>query len=391
MLKIISSVYVVILLIGGALRFFPIFPSSKALWILQLLVSELGLIFAAPLLIMTLRLWRRPQKFRLAAVLAPIALVLCVLPIFETIGQERNWIWDLEYGSGRDQKPDRGISPYIGELRRPLFQLKDFFKVPSFPTAQDEYYPVTDGSKHAVFIYHPDGAPTSAAGRPWVMSIHGGGWSSGYPTDLSQTVSALLEKGFVVVAPKYRFAPTYPWPTQQNDLENAYRYVIANAARLKIDPTQLWLMGRSAGGQLALKLAYGSGVVKNVKGVIALYAPTDLDFGYRWSLEDDVLNSRKMLRELVGSTPDESPEKYRSASPLNDVKPTSPPTLILSGRADPLVWYRHAHRLADRLKENRVRVVHLELPWATHGFDYFPGSPGGQVSTNAILRFLEAP
>ncbi len=391
MLKIFSSVYVAVLLIGGGLRFLPIFPSSKILWVLQLIVSELGLLLAVPLLFMSLRLWRRPQKFRAPAVLAPVALVLCLLPVLETIGQERNWIWDLEYGAGRDQKPDREISPYVGTLRRPLFHFKDFFKFPGLPTARDEYYTAADGSKHAVFIYSPEGDELSAVAKPWIMSIHGGGWSSGYPTDLSQTVPALLAKGFIVVAPKYRFAPTYTWPTQQSDLEHAYRFVIANAARLKVDPAQLWLMGRSAGGQLALKLAYGSSVVQNVRGVIALYAPTDLDFGYRWSLDDDVLNSKKMLREFVGATPDENPGKYRAASPLYDVTPTSPPTLIITGRADPLVWYRHAYRLADRLKENRVRVTHLELPWATHGFDYFPNSPGGQVSTNSILRFLEAP
>lgn len=391
MLKIISTAYVMILLAGGALRFFPTFPPSKLLWILQLVVSELGLILAIPLLYMTLRLWRRPQKFRMAAILAPIALVLCVLPVLETVGQERNWIWDLEYGSGRDQKPDRGLSPYIGSIRRPLFQLKEFFRFPSSPIAQDEYFTAADGSKHAIFIYYPEGGKESTVAKPWIMSIHGGGWSSGYPTDLDQTIPALLAKGFIVVAPKYRFAPTYAWPTQQSDLEAAYRFVIANAPRLKINPAQLWLMGRSAGGQLALKLAYASTAIQNVKGVIALYAPTDLDFGYRWSLDDDVLNSKKMLRELVGATPDESPEKYRSASPMYDVKPTSPPTLIITGRADPLVWYRHAYRLADRLKENRVRVVHLELPWATHGFDYFPNSPGGQVTTNSILRFIEVP
>jgi len=30
----------------------------------------------------------------------------------------------------------------------------------------------------------------------------------------------------------------------------------------------------------------------------------------------------------------------------------------------------------------------VELPWATHGFDYNPDGPGGQIADYAIRRFL---
>ena len=388
--RIIGGIYAFVIIFGGALRFFPIFPAVRSFWFLQLVVSELGFALAIPLLLMTLASASSRAKFSPVSILAPIALVLALLPVFETVAQERNWIWDLEYGTGRDEKPDpRRLSPYSGEIERPLFEFKELFQPYAHPIAIREEFETPDGAKLPVYVYlTPNPAATP---RPWVMSIHGGGWSNGDPQELDQTIPALLKAGYNVVAPSYRFAPTYVWPRQQADVEDAYAYVMKNATRFFLDPKQLWLLGRSAGGQIALKLAYASKVVQGVKGVIALYTPTDLDFGYRWAFETDVLDSRKLLKDFVGTTPDENAAKFRAASPLADVTPNSPPTLLLGGRPDPLVWYRHADRLADKLKANHVRVVQIELPWATHGFDYFPNSPGGQIAKNAILRFMGSP
>jgi acetyl esterase/lipase len=389
--QIFGGIYAGIILLGGALRFLPIFPAHRFLWLLQLIVSELGVFLAIPLIFMSLAAAAARSGFSIVAVLAPIALVLAILPVLETVSQERNWLWDLEYGAGRDEKPDlKRQSPYAGELNRPLFEFKNLFQLPSHPLAIREEFTTSDGAKLPVYVYVNPDAP-GATPRPWVMSIHGGGWSNGDPQDLDQTIPALLQAGYNVVAPSYRFAPTYTWPRQEEDVEAAYEYVMKNATRFFLDPKQLWLLGRSAGGQIALKIAYASKNVQGVKGVIALYTPTDLDFGYRWAFETDVLGSRQLLKDFVGTTPDLDAAKYRSASPLADVTPAAPPTLLIGGRPDPLVWYRHADRLADRLKANHARVVQIELPWATHGFDFFPNSPGGQIATNAMLRFMESP
>jgi len=390
MLRFFGGVFALGVILGGGLRFFPIFPPFRALWLLQLVVSELGLVLAFPLAIMTLTVARKRSNYSVLSIVSPIAFGIALLPVFETIAQERNWIWDLQYGMGRDAKPDpRRHSPYSGDITRPLFEFGEFFRLPAHPLALREEFETPDHARLPLYIYLAAGTPGTP--RPWIMSIHGGGWSNGDPRDLDQTIPDLVAAGYNVVAPSYRFSPTYTWPRQMEDVETAYRYAIANAARFNLDPKQLWLLGRSAGGQVALKLAYGSKVLENVKGVIALYTPTDLDFGYRWAFENDVLDSRKLLQELVGTTPDKDPEKFRAASPLADVSVNSPPTLLISGRPDPLVWFRHADRLADRLKEAKVRVTKIELPWATHGFDYFPNSPGGQIAKNAILRFIESP
>jgi acetyl esterase/lipase len=390
MLRFFGTLYALLVILGGTLRYFPTFPPERSLWILQLVVSELGLLLAFPLAALTLYAAKARPRFSVLSILAPVSLFVALMPVLETIAQERNWIWDLQYGPGRDQKPMSAMSsPYIGEITRPLFLVSDFFALPVRPLAVEEIVETPDGARLPLFFYpapNPSGKP-----MPWVLSIHGGGWSGGSPKDLDQTIPALLKAGYSVVAPSYRFAPTHRWPRQMEDVEAAYLHVMKKADALKLDPNQFWILGRSAGGQIALKIAYSSKVVGKARGVMALYTPTDLDFGYRWSFDEDVLNSKKMLSELIGNTPAFAPEKYLAASPLADVTPASPPTLLLTGRPDPLVWYRHADRLSDRLKKNGVRVLHIELPWATHGFDYFPNSPGGQIARNVVLRFMEFP
>ena len=62
----------------------------------------------------------------------------------------------------------------------------------------------------------------------------------------------------------------------------------------------------------------------------------------------------------------------------------SPPALLIHGFPDTLVWYRHSRRLTTRLQEFGVACTHVELPWATHAFDFIPDGPGGQVADAAI-------
>ncbi|MDB5109638.1 MAG: lip2, partial [Mucilaginibacter sp.] len=65
------------------------------------------------------------------------------------------------------------------------------------------------------------------------------------------------------------------------------------------------------------------------------------------------------------------------------------PTLIIHGENDVLVAYEHSRRLNAKLQENGIKHFWLQLPWATHGFDYNINGPGGQLSTYTVERFLK--
>ncbi|MEY5009734.1 MAG: hypothetical protein RLZZ253_873, partial [Verrucomicrobiota bacterium] len=133
--------------------------------------------------------------------------------------------------------------------------------------------------------------------------------------------------------------------------------------------------------------AYGLGHPA-IRGVIAFYAPADLFFARQFARSDDVLNSLKLLRDYLGGDPEQVPEAYRSSSAIGLATPKSPPTLLLHGTRDELVWVLQSRRLHAHLQKIGAQSHFLELPWATHAFDFNPHGPGGQISTWAVEGFL---
>jgi acetyl esterase/lipase len=222
---------------------------------------------------------------------------------------------------------------------------------------------------------------------PCIILLHTGGWENGDVGEFESWNRALASHGIVVVSVAYRLAPKHPWPAQRDDVIHAVQWARDHANELGIDPDKLFLMGRSAGGQIASACAFTLPELK-VRGCIALYAPHDLIFAHQFSREDDILNALKLLRQYLGGDPDTASEAYHSASAYFAVKTSSPPTLMLHGPRDSLVWVLQSRRLTAKLAEAGVAHEYIELPWAVHACDYFPSSPGGQISMDAVLRFV---
>ncbi len=222
---------------------------------------------------------------------------------------------------------------------------------------------------------------------PCVIVIHAGGWDSGNRTQFPEFNHWLARQGYAVAAISYRLAPKFQWPAQRDDVLAALAFLKAHAAELGIDATRFVLLGRSAGGQIAEAVGY-TAHDPAIRGVIGLYAPSDLIFGYVNTHENDMLKSPALMRKFLGGTPDSARANYESASAMFHVERRSPPTLLLHGTIDPVAWYRHSVRLEARLAEAGVPHAFVQMPWATHAFDFNLHGPGGQLTTYAVEWFL---
>jgi acetyl esterase/lipase len=274
----------------------------------------------------------------------------------------------------------------------PAFSVGRLFRAQPTPAVQvtTEVFSRPEGVELKLDFYRPaSAAATGVTPHPCLIVIHGGGWDGGDRTQLVEWNSRWVARGYRVAAISYRLAPRWVWPAQRDDVSAALAWLKANAARLGVDPTRLVLLGRSAGGQLATAVGYGAHDPA-IRGVIALYAPHDMPFSWSVSRADDALNSIKLMRQYLGGPPDtlERCALYESASGQFLAQADSPPTLLLHGIPDTLAWYRHSERLAARLLELGVPHYQLQLPWATHGFDFNPDGPGGQLADYAIGRWL---
>ncbi len=94
-------------------------------------------------------------------------------------------------------------------------------------------------------------APPGAKDLPVVFWIHGGGWQAGDKSMVQEKPRAFLERGFVFVSTNYRLLPKVEMETIFRDVAKSLGWVHKNIAAHGGDPGRLFVMGHSAGAQLA--------------------------------------------------------------------------------------------------------------------------------------------
>ena len=219
------------------------------------------------------------------------------------------------------------------------------------------------------------------------MQIYGGSWQTGSPASQEWFARYFAARGYVVVAIDYRHAPEWKWPEQIVDVRSALYWVSETSPAFGGDPSRIVLVGRSAGAQLAMRLAYQEGP-SSIRGVVNYYGPVDLADGWRHPPQPDPANVRGILETLIGGTPDQKPEHYRHASPITYVSKAAAPTLSLYGASDHIVEARYGRMLDAALKKAGATSVLLELPWSEHAFDAVPNGMGRRISLYYTERFI---
>lgn len=274
------------------------------------------------------------------------------------------------------------------ELKRAPFSFATLLQVkPKEVAARGLKFTREDAKEPLVLDFYPAAGRSNPA--PCVVVIHGGGWDNGDRAQIAGMNHYLAQRGYAVAAISYRLAPKNVWPAQADDIGAALTFLKQQAGVLGIDESRFVLLGRSAGGQLATAYAYGRSDPA-VRGVISLYGPQDQVFAWQFSREDDILNATKLLRQFLGGTPETAAAGYTSASAYLIATKDSPPTLMVHGVNDALVWHKQSERMHAKLDELGVRNAFVSLPWATHAFDYNLYGPSGQLTTYAIEWFLAA-
>lgn len=103
-------------------------------------------------------------------------------------------------------------------------------------------------------------------------------------------IARLVRRGYVVAIVEYRHSGIAHFPAQIIDAKNAVRFLRAHAEEYKLNPSQMFLMGDSSGGQVSSvagmtaksgKLDEPINEVREVCGIIDLYAvDVTLPYGY---------------------------------------------------------------------------------------------------------------
>lgn len=114
---------------------------------------------------------------------------------------------------------------------------------------------------------------------PLLLSIHGGGFVVGDPSDNDAWNHLFANQhNALVVAVNYAKAPANPFPGPLSDLEAQINAVFADEElKPHIDPAKVGLVGFSAGGNLCLTISQFPSIRERITaGIVPIYPVTDL-------------------------------------------------------------------------------------------------------------------
>lgn len=326
---------------------------------------------------------RRRSLLKLCCI--ALALGLSTRPLLQFAGVQQHAQQTIVANLGQDYLKD--ISPLLlNQMRSQPLIMADLWRgIPSPEVRVDRQIPFAhpDGVTLSLNVYRPP----QVGKYPAIISIYGGAWQRGSP-DSDETFNRYIAaQGYVVWAISYRHAPTYHFPAQIEDVRSALNFIQARAASTETDLSRVAIVGRSAGAQLAMLAAYESTPFP-IRAVVNYYGPVNLTAGYDDPPNPDPIESKSVLRDFLGGTPQQFAAKYHQASPLNAVKPGLPTSLLIYGGKDHIIESRYGRYLADKLQSQGNRVVFIEIPWADHAFDAVFSGLSNQLALYYTERFL---
>lgn len=236
----------------------------------------------------------------------------------------------------------------------------------------------------------PDGKPLTLDLRvpqrkepvPAVIIVHGGGFARGnkrtYVTPLFDLLSGA---GFAWFTINYRLTPDFQLPQSTEDVNDAIRWVKANAARYGVDPNKIALAGESAGGFLVAYAGVKGKSDTGVAAVVDFYGPNDLMLQtekQRAQPEDPSKPASPGLKDFVGLKSWQQPdavEKLRDVSPIAYVHKGMPPFLFIHGTADEQVPYEQSPRMCEAMKEAGAECDIITVEGGRHGMGNWDDDP----------------
>jgi acetyl esterase/lipase len=241
-------------------------------------------------------------------------------------------------------------------------------------------------------------SPKNAKNLPVVFWIHGGGWQAGDKSSVQLKPQAFTDKGFVFVSTNYRLLPSVDMATIVRDIARSIHWVHDHIADHGGDPKRLFVMGHSAGAQLAALICTDDRYLKAEGLSLAITkgcVPVDGDT-YDVPAIIETAETRRRVhglpqakvghREKFGN----DPEKHRDFSAVNHVAKDKgiPPFLLLHVAEHPDTSAQ-AQRLGNVLKDAGIPVTVFGGRETTHNkINADLGLPD-DPATKALFEFLD--
>lgn len=253
-----------------------------------------------------------------------------------------------------------------GTLRKfdPLYRLPEGVTVDA-----DVVFSSPNGRDLRLDLFAPEGG---AGPFPAVLFIQGSGHNGNNKVHFWREAAHLARDSFIAITIEHRgLGPDGArWPAQLEDSEAALRWMTVNAARYRIDPARIGVVGASSGAHLAALLGLaahrGSSERPPVRAVVLISGLLDLAYFAENRVWSDEYRMWINFAPLLGSSYDEDPQRWREASPITHVSADDPPVLIMHGTADGTLPLQQAERFYRAARAAGVPVEFVPVEGGAH-------------------------
>ncbi len=236
-------------------------------------------------------------------------------------------------------------------------------------------------------VYYPTANRTEKS--PVIVFTHGGGWAAGNRYKVANgafgpVFQKLVKEGFAVASVSYRLAKKERNVAIRDcviDCKDAIRYLAKHSDSLGIDPMRVYIMGDSAGGQIAQMLLLASpeslpgdpalaDVSYRMVAGVSWYGPCDFEKVSLFNHDDRPNFYNRFTGRLMSSDsgPQEELTRTREMSPINYLTRTSPPLLIIQGGKDTTIPVEHAYYMQEKAKALKAPVEIMIIKNAGHNW-----------------------
>lgn len=207
-----------------------------------------------------------------------------------------------------------------------------------------------------------------------ILFIHGGSFNSGSKEDGDVWCKYYASKGYITATVDYTLQNQGKEASiflMNEEIENAVQAIKVKTSELGYNVVGMASSGVSAGGTLAMNLAYNYNSVIPVKFVFQLAAPTYFEPN-DWSLLKKVNGwnlNEEFLKVMTGFDLNEKNymEQIKKISPSSLVNENTVPTLLGYGLRDHCVPLNQKRYLIDSLDKYEVLYDYIEFPKSNHG------------------------
>jgi acetyl esterase/lipase len=240
---------------------------------------------------------------------------------------------------------------------------------------------------------------------PWVVLVHGGGWTAGDKRLYWPQLAILSSLGYAAATVNYRLArdPSRAFPVPPSDVACALAAIARESPRLGADGDRMVLVGGSSGGHLValVAVAQNDPAVLGVcadrfptpAGVVAFYPPLEL----RGTAARYPERLNMAVEELFRLPPGTAAWQRATtlATPVAQLPPPGsaanlglPPFLLIAAGSDVIVPADDTRVFHQSLRDRGVPSLLVEVPGAGHGFPILGRGASQRPATCTLLEFL---